>query len=166
MTRTAVYPGTFDPITKGHLDILKRGLTMFDSIVVAVAIDTPKTTLFTVDERLRLVKSVTRRMPGVRVSPLSGLLVSFAKNQKAVAILRGLREVSDFEYEFQMALMNRRLSPKLETVFLMPSENYTFLNSSIIRQISQLGGNISEFVPTVVEKALKKKYLIQQRNFD
>lgn len=158
MKRIAIYPGTFDPITYGHLDIIKRGLTIFDSITVAIALDTPKQTLFSVEERLSLIQKVVRRMKNVEVKTFSGLLVQFAKRQHACAILRGLREVSDFEYEFQMALMNRRLSKRFETVFLMPNEKYTFLNSSIIRQVAQLGGDTSDFVPPEVTKALQYKF--------
>ena len=156
--RLGLYPGTFDPVTNGHMDILKRSLTLFDKVIVAVADTTPKKTLFTLEERVGMLREATKSLEGIEVVPFSGLLVEFAKRVGATAIIRGLRVVSDFEYEFQMALMNRRLDKQIETVFLMPSEEYTYLNSSVIKEIASTGGDISEFVPEVVAERLRTKF--------
>ena len=156
--RVGLYPGTFDPVTNGHMDILKRSLTLFDKVIVAVADTTPKKTLFTLEERVGMLREATKSLEGIEVVPFSGLLVEFAKRVGATAIIRGLRVVSDFEYEFQMALMNRRLDKQIETVFLMPSEEYTYLNSSVIKEIASTGGDISEFVPEVVAERLRTKF--------
>ncbi len=156
--RVGLYPGTFDPVTNGHMDILKRSLTLFDKVIVAVADTTPKKTLFTLEERVGMLREATKSLEGIEVVPFSGLLVEFAKRVGATAIIRGLRVVSDFEYEFQMALMNRRLDKEIETVFLMPSEEYTYLNSSVIKEIASTGGDISEFVPEVVAERLRTKF--------
>jgi len=156
--RVGLYPGTFDPVTNGHMDILKRSLTLFDKVIVAVADTTPKKTLFTLEERVGMLREATKSLEGIEVVPFSGLLVEFAKRVGATAIIRGLRVVSDFEYEFQMALMNRRLDKEIETVFLMPSQEYTYLNSSVIKEIASTGGDISEFVPEVVAERLRTKF--------
>ena len=156
--RLGLYAGTFDPITNGHMDILRRSFTIFARVIVAVAHSTPKNTLFSLEERVDLIKESTRDLEKVEVMPFSGLLVDFARETGAAAIIRGLRAISDFEYEFQMALMNRRLNRKVETVFLMPSEEYTYLNSSIVREIASTGGDVTAFVPEVVAEALRKKY--------
>jgi pantetheine-phosphate adenylyltransferase len=140
------------------MDILRRSLTVFDRVIVAVADTTPKNTVFSLEERVALVKGAARDLDTVEVRPFSGLLVDFARETGAVAIIRGLRAISDFEYEFQMALMNRKLNREVETVFLMPSEEYTYLNSSIVREIASTGGDISDFVPEVVAEALRKAY--------
>jgi len=157
MAKVALYPGTFDPITNGHLDIIARALTMFDRVIVTVARNTTKTPLFTADERLELIRSVLNNDDRVEVELFDGLLIDFAMKRQVTAIVRGLRAVSDFEYEFQMALMNRKLGEKVETVFLMPNEKYTYLNSSIIREIARFGGDVSDFVPPAVQEALVRK---------
>lgn len=155
--RKAIYPGSFDPFTNGHLDVLQRAVGLFDELVVAVARDSSKTRLFSLDERVALVKEATRDVPKVSVEAFEGLLVDFASRQKAVAVIRGLRAVSDFEFEFQLALMNRKLSPTLETVFLMPREELTYISSRLVKEIAALGGNIDLFVPANVSKALRDK---------
>lgn len=155
--RKAIYPGSFDPFTNGHLDVLQRAVGLFDELVVAVARDSSKTSLFSMDERVALVKEATRDVPKVSVEAFEGLLVDFASRQKAVAVIRGLRAVSDFEFEFQLALMNRKLSPTLETVFLMPREELTYISSRLVKEIAALGGNIDLFVPANVSKALRDK---------
>ena len=155
--RTAIYPGTFDPITNGHLDIVTRDVSLFDQIIVAVSSNPHKSPFFTLEERLDLVKKTVRHIANVRVDTFKGLLVVYAKEVNASALIRGIRAVSDFEYEFQMALMNRKLNPDLETVFLMPSEEYTYLNSTIVKEVSLLGGDVSCFLPKAVHKALAEK---------
>ena len=156
--RIGLYAGTFDPVTYGHLDILKRSLVVFDKVIVAVADSTPKSTFFSLDERVEMLRSATSGLADVEVKPFSGLLVDFAEQEGAVAVIRGLRVVSDFEYEFQMALMNRRLNNEVETVFLMPSEEYTYLNSSLIREIASTGGDVSRFVPPIVVTKLNDRF--------
>lgn len=155
--RLAVYPGSFDPITKGHEDLIRRSLTFVDRVVVAVAINVAKQPLFTVEERLALIRE-TVRFPGVEVRSFDGLLVEFARAAGASIIVRGLRAVSDFEYEFQMALMNRNLAPELETVFLVPAFDLTYLSSSLVREVARFGGDVSALVQPVVRDALKRKY--------
>lgn len=157
--RIAIYPGTFDPVTNGHLDIIERAALLFDKVIVTVAVNSSKTPMFTAEERVELIRSILKqkRLTNVTVEEFSGLLVSFAKKKKAAAIIRGLRAISDFEYEFQMALMNRKQASGIATVFLMPHERYTYLNSSIIREIARLHGNFKDFVHPVVFRALKKK---------
>ncbi len=157
MTKIAIYPGTFDPITNGHLDILERALKLFDQVVITVARNTSKQPLFSETERLELVRKSVSRLEHVEVEYFDGLLTTYARKRKATAIVRGLRAISDFEYEFQMALMNRKLEDSLETVFFMPNEKYTYLNSSIIREIARFGGDVSEFVPFPVQEALRAK---------
>ncbi|MFZ1947707.1 MAG: pantetheine-phosphate adenylyltransferase [bacterium] len=156
--RIGLYAGTFDPVTKGHLDILTRSRALFDEVVVAVARSTPKSTLFSLEERVEMFRAVTRDMPNVGIEAFDGLLVAFARKKGAAAIIRGLRVVSDFEYEFQMALMNRRLDRQLETVFLMPSEEYTYLNSTLIKAVASTGSDVSQFVPDVVARKLGERF--------
>nr|WP_243838721.1 pantetheine-phosphate adenylyltransferase [Prosthecobacter fusiformis] len=155
--RRAIYPGSFDPITNGHLDVLQRAAGLFDELIVAVAQDNAKQSLFTLEERVELLIGATEHIPNLRVMPFQGLLVDFAKQQSAVALVRGLRAVSDFEFEFQLALMNRKLEPNLETMFLMPREELTYISSRLVKEISRLGGNVNQFVPPHVVVALKKK---------
>lgn len=157
MSRLALYPGSFDPVTKGHEDIVRRSLKFVDRLVVAVARNGSKTPLFTVDERVLLLEEVFAGESKVSVCSFEGLLADFAKAQGADLVVRGLRAVSDFEFEFQMALMNRQLSPELETVFLMPDQHYTYLSSSLVREISSLGGDVGDFVHPAVLKALVTK---------
>ena len=156
--RVAVYPGTFDPVTNGHLDILKRASLLFDKIIVAIAIDNEKKSLFKTEEREKFIKAVVNDIPSVRIESFDGLLMHFVQKKKAHAIIRGLRAVSDFEYEFQLALMNKKLEKNVETVFLTTSSEYAFLSSTIIKQIVRLNGNINGLVPEIVEIALKKKF--------
>jgi pantetheine-phosphate adenylyltransferase len=156
--RRAIYPGSFDPITNGHLDVVERARTLFDEVVVAVAHNDEKQALFTLKERLGFLHETVSKFDNVRVAQFDGLLVEFAAAQKASAVIRGLRAVSDFEFEFQMALMNRKLKGEVETIFLMPKEEYTYLSSRIIKEIARLRGDVSMFVPTVVAEALKKKF--------
>jgi pantetheine-phosphate adenylyltransferase len=155
--KTAIYPGTFDPVTLGHLDIIERAVQIFDKVIVAVAQDSTKEPLFTVEERVAMIKGAVKGRRNVEVDRFSGLLVNYAKKKGAVAVVRGLRAVSDFEFEFQMALMNRKLAERVATVFLMPHEKYTYLNSTIVREIARLGGDVSDFVPANVRKALAAK---------
>jgi pantetheine-phosphate adenylyltransferase len=155
---TAIYPGTFDPITNGHLDILSRAVKLFDKVIISVASNSTKHPLFPEKERLVLIRETVKGFPNVEVDSFKGLLVHYAHSKNATAIVRGLRAISDFEYEFQLALMNRRLNAAVETVFLMPNEKYTYLNSSIIREVARLKGDVSEFVPAAVNAALKKKF--------
>lgn len=161
--RTAIYPGTFDPVTYGHIDVIDRARGIFDRVVVTVARNVLKRPLFTVEERVAMLKDAVKGFPHVEVDSFRGLLVEYAKRKKATAIVRGLRAVSDFEYEFQMALTNRKLDDKISTVFLMPHEKYTYLNSSIVREIALLGGDVSEFVPPEVLRRLMKKLRRAQR---
>ena len=156
--RTVIYPGSFDPITNGHLDVIVRALQLFDKVIVSVAENRDKTPLFPIEERMEMNRKATRELGEVEVDHFSGLVVDYAKAKGACAIIRGLRAISDFEFEFQMALMNRHMNPEVATVFLMPHARYTHLNSSIVREIAQLGGDIADFVPPVVESYLKKAY--------
>jgi len=158
MQISAIYPGTFDPITNGHLDIIARASKLYDKVIVAVAVNRGKIPLFSLDERVDLVKAVTPEFPGVQVIGFDNLLVDCAREQGANVILRGRRAVSDFEYEFQLAGMNRRLAPQLETVFLTPAEQYEFISSTMIREIAQLKGDVSCFVPDAVHQRLIEKF--------
>ena len=155
--RTAIYPGTFDPITYGHLDIIKRSVRLFDHVVVAVSSNPSKNPLFTTEERVALIEEVCD-IENVSIDSFTGLLVDYADTQSATALIRGLRAVSDFEYEFQMALVNRKLSEKLSTVLLMPHEQYTHLNSSIVREVASFHGDVSPYVPPAVVRELKRKF--------
>jgi len=157
MSITAVYPGTFDPITSGHFDLIERAARFYGRLVIAVADNRNKNSLFTLNERVALAKEVTANLPNVEVVGFSGLLVDFVKEIDGNVLLRGLRAVSDFEYEFQLASMNRKLAPEVETMFMTPAEQYAFISSSLVREISALGGDVSEFVHPVVGKALKEK---------
>ncbi len=155
--KKVIYPGTFDPVTNGHLDIIDRARELFDEVVVTVAKNPSKTCLFSVEERVSMLSESLKQYKNVRVDSFDGLVVDHGKAMGAVGIIRGLRAVSDFEYEFQMALMNRKLNGELSTIFLMPHEKYTYLNSTIIRNLAQFDGDISDFVPPVVVKAIKAK---------
>ncbi len=155
---TAIYPGTFDPVTDGHIDIISRASKLFHKVIVAVAVNQGKTPLFSIDERVLMAKEVTSNLSNISIIGFDNLLVDCAKEQNANVVLRGLRAVSDFEYEFQMAGMNRRLSPELETMFLTPAEQYEFISSSMIREIAKLKGDVSSFVPHCVEERLIKKF--------
>jgi len=152
--RTAIYPGSFDPLTNGHLDIVQRAARLFDRVIVAVARSESKHPLFTPEERLALVQEAIRDMPNVAADTFDGLLVEYVQEQSAQVVLRGLRAVSDFEFEFQLALMNRKLSESFETIFMMPKDTYTFLSSRLVKEIARLGGNVSPFVPPHVRTAL------------
>ncbi len=163
MKRIAIYPGTFDPITYGHIDVVARAREIFDEVIVSVASNATKQPLFSVSERVAMIKGVLRKFDNVSVDNFKGLLVAYAKNRKASAIVRGLRAVSDFEYEFQMALANRTLDNNITTVFLMPHEQYTYLNSSIVREIAMHGGDVSKFVPPSVERLLLRKFATPKR---
>ncbi len=156
--RRAIYPGSFDPVTNGHLDIIERARKLFDEVVVSVANNDGKQALFTLEERLDMLRATIGKIDNVRIAQFDGLLVEFAVAEKAVAVVRGLRAVSDFEFEFQMALMNRKLETAVETIFLMPKEEYTYLSSRIIKEIARLGGDASQFVPASVVTALHKKF--------
>jgi len=156
--RKVLYPGTFDPVTYGHIDLIKRAIELFDSVVVTVAINPGKAPLFTTEERVNMLKESLKDFKNVSVDSFDGLVVEHAKNVGASGILRGLRALSDFEYEFQMALMNRKLANNITTIFLMPDEKFTYLNSSIIRNLASLKSDVSDFVPPVVQQALKKKF--------
>jgi pantetheine-phosphate adenylyltransferase len=156
--RRAIYPGSFDPVTNGHLDIIARARKLFDEVVVAVAHNIKKEPLFTLEERLGLLRDALGSESGVRVGQFEGLLVDFAVSQQANAVIRGLRAVSDFEFEFQMALMNRKLQSAVETIFLMPKEEYTYLSSRLVKEIARLGGDISSFVPLSAATALRQKF--------
>ena len=157
MIRRAIYPGSFDPVTNGHLDVVDRARKLFDEVIVAVAHNVQKQPLFTLDERLAFLQGTVGKLDNVEIAPLDGLLVDFAVAREATAVIRGLRAVSDFEFEFQMALMNRKLEAAVETIFLMPKEEYTYLSSRIVKEIARLGGNVTEFLPTQVAAALRTK---------
>ena len=155
--RTAIYPWSFDPLTNGHLDLIQRASKLFDQVIVAIAKNESKQPLFTLDERLGMVAQNIKSLPNVSADTFEGLLVSYVENRKGQAILRGLRAVSDFEFEFQLALMNRKLDERIETIFMMPKDTYTFLSSRIVKEIARLGGDVSAFVPPQVCAALTRK---------
>ena len=157
--RKVIYPGTFDPVTFGHIDIIKRARDLFDAVVVTVAVNPSKTPLFTVEERVQFIKESVKEFSNIEVDSFHGLVVDHAKSVGASGIIRGLRAISDFEFEFQMALMNRKLAKDIATIFLMPHEKYTYLNSTIIRNLATLKADISDFVPSVVQAALIKKFV-------
>jgi pantetheine-phosphate adenylyltransferase len=159
MKRNALYPGTFDPVTMGHVDIIKRAVGIFENLTIAVADNPDKETLFTVGERMEMLRSSLKDVDRVSVTSFEGLTAKFARSIGAVAIIRGLRAVSDFEFEFQMALMNRRIEPEIEAVFLMPKDKYSYISSSLVKDIAKRGGDISHFVPPSVEEALVKRLL-------
>ncbi len=156
--RTVIYPGSFDPVTNGHLDVVQRAARLFDRVIVAVAENDSKQPLFTLEERRKLVAQATRHLACVQTDIFKGLLVDYAVRQKANAIIRGLRAVSDFEFEFQLALINRRMNETIETIFVMPKDTYTFLSSRIVKEICRLGGDVSAFVPAHVHHALQRKF--------
>ncbi|MDD5348326.1 MAG: pantetheine-phosphate adenylyltransferase [Candidatus Omnitrophica bacterium] len=157
MNSKAIYPGTFDPVTFGHIDLIKRAHAIFPQLIVAVAHNPQKKPLFSVQERLAMIKQVTKGMSGVRVVDFKGLMVHFARTQKIHVIVRGLRMISDFEYEFQMALTNRKLAQDVETIFLMPHESYSYVSSKLLKEAAFLGADLSKFLPKFVEQTLKKR---------
>ncbi|MEQ1758656.1 MAG: pantetheine-phosphate adenylyltransferase [Vicinamibacterales bacterium] len=155
--RVALFPGSFDPLTNGHVDIVLRCAHLFERIVVGVLVNSEKTPLFSAEDRVAMIRDVFREYPNIEVDTFDGLLVDYARRKRASAIVRGLRAVSDFEYEFQMALMNRHLEPTLETVFMMPAEQYTYLSSRLIKEVFRLGGDVRGLVPSVVEERLRRR---------
>jgi pantetheine-phosphate adenylyltransferase len=161
--RVAIYPGSFDPLTNGHVDIIERGANIFDSIIVAILANDEKTPLFSETERIAIIREVFKGHQNVQVEAFSGLLVDYAQLKKATVLVRGLRAVSDFEYEFQMALMNRHLAPGLETVFMMPDEKYTYISSRLIKEVFTLGGEITGLVPPLVEEKLRGKQKVKKK---
>lgn len=160
--KVAIYPGSFDPITNGHLDVARRAATMFDRVIVAVACNAEKTPLFSVPERVALARGAVQGVDNVTVEAFDGLLVEYARRKKALVIVRGLRAVSDFEYELQLALMNRRLEPRVETIFLAPKDEYTFISSRMVKEIAKLGGDVGAFVPPAVKQAMARKFARRQ----
>jgi pantetheine-phosphate adenylyltransferase len=158
--RLAIFPGSFDPLTNGHVDIVLRSAHLFERVRIAVLVNPEKRPLFSADERVAIIREVFREYPNVSVDSFAGLLVDYARAQRASAIIRGMRAVSDFEFEFQMALMNRHLEPTLETVFMMPAEQYTYLSSRLIKEVFSLGGDIGGLVPTVVEQRMREKQTV------
>jgi len=159
LSRIAIYPGSFDPITLGHVDIIERGLIVFDHVIVAIAKNSSKVATFSHEDRMQMIHENFSHDARVSVVSFQGLLVDFAREKKAVAVLRGLRAASDFEYEFQMAAMNRRLNPQLETVFMTARDTHTFISSTLIREVSAMGGDVSEFVPETVVKFIQAQYM-------
>lgn len=158
--RTVIYPGSFDPLTNGHLDVIQRATKLFDKVIVAVAQNDSKNPLFTLAERTALAKKATKHLPNVEVDSFDGLLVNYVESRGGQAVVRGLRAISDFEFEFQLALMNRKLNERVETIFMMPKDTYTFLSSRIVKEIARLGGDVSSFVPAHVQTELKKKFKV------
>ena len=157
MSTLAVYPGSFDPLTNGHVDIISRGARLFDRIIVAILVNAEKAPFFSMEERLDIARAVFRDLPNVEVDTFDGLLVDYVERRNAQVIVRGLRAVSDFEFEFQMALMNQRLNPRIDTVFMMPAEQYTYISSRLIKEVFALGGRVSGLVPETVETRLREK---------
>ncbi len=155
----AVYPGSFDPVTYGHLDIIRRSRSLADELIVGVLNNKAKTPLFSVEERVKMLKEMTKNMPGVKIVPFEGLLIDFAKEMSAGIVVRGLRAVTDFEYELQMAQTNNKLSPELETVFLTTSLEYSYLSSTIVKEVAAFGGDISQFVPETIERRIQEKIM-------
>jgi pantetheine-phosphate adenylyltransferase len=162
MATLAVYPGSFDPLTNGHVDIISRGARLFDRIIVAILLNAEKSPLFTIDERIEIAREVFKSQNNVEVDTFNGLLVDYVERRKAQVIVRGLRAVSDFEFEFQMALMNQRLNPRIETVFMMPAEQYTYISSRLIKEVFTLGGRVHGLVPELVEERLREKVLAKR----
>src|SRR5438034_6793104 len=162
MSTLAVYPGSFDPLTNGHVDIISRGARLFDRIIVAILVNAEKAPLFSMDERVEITRAVFRDHPNVEVDTFDGLLVDYVERRKAQVIVRGLRAVSDFEFEFQLALMNQRLNAKIQTVFMMPAEQYTYISSRLIKEVVSLGGRVHGLVPEIVEARLRDKILARQ----
>jgi pantetheine-phosphate adenylyltransferase len=156
--KIGLYAGSFDPITNGHIDVIERATKLFDEVIVSIAINSKKTTLFSLKERKEMCEASLSDLNNVRVDTTEGLIVEFAERYNVSALIRGLRSVTDFEYEMQIALMNRKMSPELQTVFLMPNEKYTYLNSSIVRELGRYGKDVSDFVPSVVQAGLNKKF--------
>src|SRR5215471_15937957 len=156
--RTVIYPGSFDPLTNGHLDVIQRATKLFDRVIVAVALSESKHPLFSLEERTQMVRRAARHLPQVETDSFEGLLIEYVERRSAQAVIRGLRAVSDFEFEFQLALMNRTLNESIETIFMMPKDTYTFLSSRIVKEIAQLGGDVSTFVPAHVKTALVEKF--------
>ena len=165
MSTLAVYPGSFDPLTNGHVDIISRGARMFDRIVVAILVNAEKSPMFSMEERVEIAREVFKPHPKVEVDTFNGLLVDYVERKQAQVIVRGLRAVSDFEFEFQMALMNRRLSPDLEVVFLLPSARYTFLNASLVKEIARLGGDTTGLLPPTVEAKLLERVATDRAHY-
>jgi pantetheine-phosphate adenylyltransferase len=159
MSTLAVYPGSFDPLTNGHVDIISRGARLFDRIIVAILVNAEKSPLFTMEERIEITRDVFKKQRNVEVDTFNGLLVDYVERREAQVIVRGLRAVSDFEFEFQMALMNQRLNPRIETVFMMPAEQYTYISSRLIKEVFSLGGRVHGLVPELVEERLRAKVL-------
>ena len=159
-SKIVLYPGTFDPFTLGHLDIVERAVKLFDKVIITIADNSNKEPLFSLEERIAFIDDATRHLPNVTCDNFDGLLVDFARKKNAVALIRGLRAVSDFEFEFQMALMNRQLEPEISTVFLMPNEKYSYLNSTIVKEVARFGGGTDKFVTKMVADKLKEKYNI------
>jgi pantetheine-phosphate adenylyltransferase len=162
-TSVAIYPGSFDPVTNGHLDLIMRGEKMFDHLIVAVLKNVEKEPLFTVPERVEMLREVTGQWPAVEVDVFQGLLVDYARKRGAAVILRGIRAISDYEYELQMALMNRKLEPRLETVFMLPGETYSYLSAKLVREIAQLGGPLTGLVPPSVEERIRAKMALPSK---
>jgi pantetheine-phosphate adenylyltransferase len=161
--RTVIYPGSFDPLTNGHLDVVERAAKLFDRVIVAVAESDSKQPLFTLAERVALVRQAVKDLPNVEADAFEGLLIEYVRRRGALAVVRGLRAVSDFEFEFQLALMNRKLDERIETIFMMPKDTYTFLSSRLVKEIARLGGDVGAFVPPHVEAALRKKNAREKR---
>lgn len=156
--KIVIYPGTFDPVTYGHIDVIERASLLFDEVIVSIAVSSSKKTLFTTGERMQMLRKITGKYKNVKVDSFEGLLVKYAESKNASAIVRGLRAISDFEYELQMALTNRKLAEKITTVFMMPNEKYSYLNSTLVREIAEFGGDLSNFVPALVADKLRKKF--------
>ncbi|NOZ46916.1 MAG: pantetheine-phosphate adenylyltransferase [Chlorobi bacterium] len=157
MEKIAIYPGTFDPITLGHIDVIERASIIFDKVIVVIAINSKKTCLFSEEERILMARESLKHLSNIEIDKFNGLTVDYAKKRNATTIIRGIRAISDYEYEFQIALMNRKLNPDVSTIFLLPNEKYTYLNSSIIRELSKYNQDVSDFVPPIVSKMLKEK---------